>query len=220
MAQTLAVGQILQLEVFTKSGPQLGINVVHHEVTAVSGTPLPTDLELATYWVTVAFGTGLAAKYSAILHAGASFEGVGVTILQPFRQIPQYWPTSVTGTGGADPLPLQCSGLIRKKGALPGRHGRGRVYLPFPPLQLSAQDGQGYPSPTAGYITAANFIGTALLTPVTGGTVGTGSVDLNPIIYNRALPGASIVVDGYLTQPVWATQRRRSESGRPNTLPF
>lgn len=218
MAVALAIGQIIELSIYCTQGPQVSVNVVHHEINSLAGAP--TDQELASYWDTVAFGTGLFAKYPPVLTSAASYRGIGVTIVYPLRQVTQYVAHTGAGIAGGNPMPMQISGLISKRGDLPGPHGRGRLYLPFPDIASTVIDGAGYQSPSGAYLTDAAFIGTCLLTPVAGGVVGAGSVDMTPLILNRLLPAASVTIGGYIVRPAWATQRRRGEFGRPNVLPF
>lgn len=217
-ATPLEAGMIIELGIYCRMGPQLGINVVHHEINSVTGGI--TDVQLVNWWNASAFGTGLVAKYPPVLTFSAAYKGLALTIIYPTRQITKYVVSPAGGSGGNMPLPMQSTGLIRKMGSVPGRHGRGRVYLPFPDQAMSEIDGAGYPSPTGVYQTNAGFIAAALCTAVVGAAIDAGTVDLSPVIYNRALPAASVIIADYQVPGKWCTQRRRSESGRPNATPF
>jgi hypothetical protein len=124
---------------------------------------------------------------------------------------------SLTGMGtfNDDNLPKQVCGLISKRGDVPGKHGRGRIYMPFPMEVDSAPDGR----PTPGYI-AANAAWAALGLVVSTRSFAAGSVVWIPVIYRRSNPALSSYILSSHASEFWATQRKRGDYGRPNAIPI
>lgn len=189
---------------------QVGINLLHHQVSAVGGAGL-SDLQIANGLQTI-----FAPLYAILLNNNATFRGVQVQKVAP---IPVNVAVNSTGapsvgSGGATALPKQVSGLISAYTTLAGRSNRSRVYVAFPSATQNQADG----IPTPGYITALNNLATALIATTTI-TVGANSVTLLAGVYHRRFltitTWASIVVRGK-----WATQRRRGDEGRTNPVPF
>jgi hypothetical protein len=118
------------------------------------------------------------------------------------------------GTGGANELPLQVSGIVTLKTNLAGRANRGRMYIPFPPVAAQGTDGH----PTNGYVTAVDTLAAIAILPQTVGTAP-NQVVLTPVVYHKRLNTTTDITDKVARQR-WATQRRRGDYGKPNPIPI
>lgn len=118
--------------------------------------------------------------------------------------------TEARGGATSEPLPQNCSLLIRKLTALGGRRGRGRMFLP------------GIDEDT---VSSAGFVAGSTLTawqgifddffdalPVDGAAGGVGDA-VNPVLLHSEVVGettpAPTAITGFAVQSVIATQRRR-----------
>jgi len=118
------------------------------------------------------------------------------------------------GNRSGDLLPKQAAGLIRLKGSLAGRHGRGRLYIGF---GTEVWNGPGGTVVGAGLVTLDalrlwyasqhNFVG------------ATGATRLEPCLRNRTDNSYTTVVDS-IVDDRWATQKRRGDFGRVNPIPL
>jgi hypothetical protein len=206
------VGDILQAKTYTYFQGQLGITSVHYRVTAAAGTET-SQLVVAEY------DTFQATQYKALITNAALYRGV---TLQKIKTTIESLAISITnsgvGTGGATAGPTQVAGLITKRSNLAGRHGRGRVYIPFPDASAF---GALTSQPTGAYLTAlANLAAKMFVNPYTFFTAPL--LQLEPIIANPTvlIVGSWPVITTTTQQPKWATQRRRGDYGRLNVLPF
>lgn len=113
-------------------------------------------------------------------------------------------PAVSNGAGGTAPLPLQTQGLITwaTGQVFNGRRLKGRVFVPGPDEadNISAQA-----VPSGSYIAQLNFMITAMLAAVTGGSL--------PVVWHRPSPGGSNgghgAITGGVASPTWASQRKR-----------
>lgn len=205
----MPIGDIYQLRVATDEPPQCAINILHFSCTGQVG-PGATLGDIAGL-----FASRIAARWKALIAAPATFRGVGCRLVWPTPtiEVPDTADAGA-GTAGTVGLPPQTCGIVSIRNGLPGRHGRGRMYLPFP----AADDNMGNGIPSAGYaIRMALLVGT-LLTPFTTGGGG-ASTTLAWSIYNKAAHTSALVTSQSLAAG-WGTQRRRGFFGRPNPPPF
>jgi len=205
-----AVNDHYEIKNYCVSGDQIGINVRHFVVNALSAGGL-TDQELADN-----FGSLAKSVYRPWMPATARWLGVTV---QNLSTVPLPSPTISTTAGGdgtatGDALPTQNAGLIHLKAASGGRHGRGRVYAPFGAEVWN------------GSIGLINTPGTILLDAIRALwgdplllTVGLRATGLLPAIRNRATNVFTPVTTS-AADDRWATQRRRGSFGRQNPIPF
>lgn len=156
----------------------------------------------------------LAPLYKAYLPAACSYRGTRLQILDGNPP-----PIAVKSTGNAgaglvaqDPLPSQASGLVTKLTNTSGRTGRGRLYLPFWPE--GTNDASGFPS-AAAQVQMDN-IAAVTLTPWAV-VIGAVTVTVQPVLLNRALL-TTIDITSWTPRGRWATQRRRSEINRADTI--
>jgi hypothetical protein len=207
----VAVGDVLEVRVVCAGNDsQAGENVLHYVCPVVVGGMVGiqdvVDFLAAT----------LGSVYQPLLNQTAVFSGVAVRKVFPL-------PGSITvkstasplvGSGGTVPLPEQVSGICRKLTTLGGRHGRGRLYIPFPSVFASGALGL----PTPAYLTGLGILAGVLAADQTV-TVGINSVLLSPGLWNRKPPlviGSFTLIQGVATEGGWATQRRRGFFGAKN----
>jgi len=206
----MAVGNVIETVAYCQFGEQQGLNVRHWRVTVQTSPTLP----LGT--IANALHTRLAGLYGGVMSTQAEFLGIAVRpvgagfVGQPVES--NLGP--LTGSISGDPLPRQVAGLIRWRTNLPGRSGRGRSYIPFA-AETGNSTGIG---PTAGYLANLDDLADGWFQPlviiVTGGTD-----ELLPTLVRR-VPFSDALITNYAVVPGWATQRRRSTFGRPNTGGF
>jgi len=204
-----AIGDVVQTRIVCVQGDQVSVNVVHWAIVNKVGTGA-TDAQAA-----LAFDTVYEAQFKALMSNGATYRGTGFKRLYPIPGV-EVAEVSNAGVGGVagDPLPFQVSGLVTKRSATPGRHGHGRLYVPFPGEADNGATGRI----SAGYDTRLTNLENNLIGPVVAGAGG-NTETYAPVIYNRKTHGIIFVLD-ITHQQTWATQRRRGEHGRPNVLPF
>jgi len=206
---SLINGDILESRTVCQLGDQIGINVMHWQVRGVTGT---VDLQDAAD----ALDAVTAPAYKPCLATSVTYYGTGLRAVSPVLSVEVASKLNTgPGTSGALVLPKQVSGLITWLTNTPGRTGRGRSYIPFP----SQDDESGTEVPNAAYVTNLNII-TAVIGNTTIAVIPAGgSASLRQIIWSRAHPVVKDVQEG-VGRARWATQRRRGDYGRINTVPF
>lgn len=208
-APDVAVGDILEVTVYCTAGNQVAINVLHYYVAAIGGAvPQYDDLPDRAY---VHYET----PYRNWLSEDANFAGVGVRRMAPDAKTIEYTSIDIVpGNGDATCLPLQVAGLVTFRSDTPGPSGRGRAYIPFPPA--SSLEGAG--AMVAGYKTLLEAVADAIGPSISWTAVASAwTVTLQQIVAPR-IP--SIYIEVSAPTGLWATQRRRGDYGRPNSLPI
>lgn len=206
----LAADQKLQVRLYCTRGDQTAINVLNYKVVSADGTMTEQDL-------VGALATRFAPKYKDVMSVGAEFYGVD---LRPFvgNQLgATFWSKNGAGAGTVlgQVLPKQISGLIAWQSAVPGRHGKGRMYVAFP--SESDNDTNGVPGVTyAGPLLA---LATTLAGQFTVTAGGVKTADVVLCIRNR-LTNLFSPVAAATARVKWATMRSRGDYGRINPPPF
>jgi len=162
-----------------------------------------------------ALDTLLAPLYKPALSNTATYYGLRVKKIWPlpvFIPVTRHSHTGA-GTGDSIPAPAQLSGIITKQTAGVGRSKRGRIYIPFPSTAYLDTDS----TPTATYLTVLGAIAPALFA---GDTIvgASGTANILPIIWGRVAHSMADVTASRVNDK-FATQRRRGEYGRQNTIP-
>jgi hypothetical protein len=210
LSTPLAISDILEANFQSYAEGQLGENVIHYEVTALSGTGC--HLEAAA----LGLGDDGGPLYAAIMSTLATFRGVRLRRVWP---LPKTYTvplsgTSLSGSQTGKLLPTQCRGLLTRFNTLGGPKNRARAFLPFPTIDfLSAAGGT-----TAAYVTAADFLGSFLSVPYTA-VDGAGTATLVPRILTRsAVPLSAGLhrIDSWIVGVDFATQKSSGQLGRPN----
>lgn len=107
------------------------------------------------------------------------------------------------GTGAGDQMPAYVAGVISLRTGQSGKRFRGRLYT-FPPGE---DDNTAAGVPSAGWVTAASALATALLSTVVA-TTGINTTTLVPAVFSKAnaLPVAALTS---LVRTQWGTMRLR-----------
>jgi len=201
----ITLGSVYELKLHSHCRDQLGLNVLHYLTKEITTSP-PTEAKFAE-----ALEAVFAPVLKPLLSAEASFLGVSVRQIVPIMGLAQ---TSTllpgVGTGGAQVLPKQVSGLIKKGTALAGKKNRGRVYIPFP----SEIDNDTFGTPNAAYRLLLDAFGFQMISPRSGGPFG-GALFL-PVLLHRTTPRTVEELNSYFVRPNWANQHRRGDFGRVN----
>jgi hypothetical protein len=203
----MAVGDIIQMRIECHSEPQVSQNV-RHFIISVENPPAATLQQMAA-----ALNTIFAPLYKNVLNANAFFRGVGTRRVHPPPLTLEATTDDSAGLGLilGDQLPAQVSGIITLKTQFAGRAYRGRVYIPFPGEASNTASA----TPDATYLSNLNLLGSAFITGVVVPN-GAGNSTLTPVIFHRVNKLTTVLLD-FTARPVWATQRRRGDYGRPNT---
>jgi len=171
-----------------------------------------TDVQFAS-----SMSAQLGAVYTPVLCISAAFVGVTVNI---FRGTSKPTLTVIdksgagTGISGLSQLPGAIAGLIKKRGAVGGRRGQGRVYIPFPATVSSDANGK----PTVTYQGLMHNISSVLDTVQTVGTAPDQST-LVSCLYARSDHFKTTIL-AHSESEEFATQHSRGGYGKENPLPF
>lgn len=211
---TIAVNDLLKVVIRCDGlRTQAGEMTLGYLVTSLTGAGAGLG-DLAT-----ALFTRWALPLAPLLDTSAQLTNITITRVSPQPYSPSVIspqvPTIGTGTGGA--MPQQTSGLITKLTNTGGRSGKGRVYVPFPYNAANGTDGR----PVTAYQSQLNVLGLSLFSNVSVTAAGV-TVGLNAMLLHR-LPGPLVGYSGsqivdFVARSHWATQRRRSDYGRPNPI--
>lgn len=207
----MPLGDIVKVRFLTFTSRQIGVNVTHWQVTAQTGPSLPLPQ------IALKFDQIFAPLYKNLLAEQATYRGVGVQRVVPVPPSQESTSASLPGVGLAagEPLPGQIAGLLSFKTQFAGRKFRGRLYVPFPSeIQNAPPDA----TPSPGYITALQNLGTALLQPVQADDT-TNFVTLRLGIFHRPTNTIDQVLS-FVPLSNWATQRRRGAFGAANVPDF
>jgi hypothetical protein len=193
-------------------GDQLGLNILHCYVTATTD-PTETEQNFAD-----ALSLALSVPYRAIMSTQAAYLGIqlfnSATVPTPFPT------TSVNGSGpggvGVQVMPGQVTGMITKQTSRIGRANRGRMYIPFPDVTSSVNVP---PVPSALYTTRLDNIASITSGTLLVVTFGAVNITLQWILHKNVLLDTNWVTST-VSRRAWATQRRRGDYGRKNSLPF
>jgi hypothetical protein len=206
----MPLNDVQEVVIVCTQGPQTALNVLHYQITAITGVEATLAQQAA------AIAAVAAPNYKPILVAQATYYGVGVTHIWPLARSQMVSTTVNQGVGAliGDSLPWQTCGLAKIQTALAGRANRGRFYSAFGCETSSDVNG----NPTVGYLAGLTTLMTALyVSQIVPG--GGGNTTLTPVIYHR-LTRLVTNVTGTLIRTKWASQRRRGQLGRPNPPPF
>lgn len=204
----MSVGDIYKLQVWSTIPDQVADNTIYFDILSDTGAGPPTIK------VVQAFDAAIAALFRDCISSAAKYEGSsGQLWAAGTKPRPDFVGVNAGfGTGGANLLPTQVSGLITWKTTLVGRANRGRMYVPFPsPTQLAASG-----HPVAGYKTRLDAFAAAVITGLTV-VYGADTATLLPVIVRRGLYLGIYMTTGY-GNPKWATQRKRGDYERHNAF--
>lgn len=209
MSTPLAIGDVLQGVMACQAADQIALNVYYWRVNLMSVPASGTLEELHGL-----LDARADADYIAVLPPTASYYGSKLLRIHPTVTQPSFFVDNDAGTLGAGLGGRQDAAIITKKTAVPGRPGRGRVYIPF--LPNTAYD-------SAGHLTLAYR---GLLITLASDLVGTVTLaglattyTLVPVLVTRAVPTGIDIIGGQIRNKI-GNQRRRGDYGRPNAVPW
>lgn len=201
----------VQLRVVCWTADQISVNVLDYVVREPVITGGATLQEIAS-----AASAAFATPFKEFMAAAANYAGVSAQDLTTPVSVP-YSSTDGAGPGTADEglAPRQVSGLIRKRTLLGGRSNRGRIYVAFPALDWVTSGGSVHAAGLEKLNAIAAAVGEGLTIVGVGGTT-----NMDMVIWHRTGPVDYTLVQSLEGVGQWATQRKRGQFGRPNSLPF
>ena len=207
----MAIGDINQVRIVCRLMEQVSFNIRHYVVSAVTGTEAtPTQKAFS-------IASALNNFYKDLLAVPAEFRGVGVQKIFPDPIGVEGSNIDFVGPGLAGPEanPTQTAGLIRLLGAIGGRRGRGRAYIPFP----AEVDNDATAVPTTNYVQRLQLLADRLAADVVVGAVP-NTTTLSPVVVSRVGGMTFTSVTGATASVFWATQRRRTRGRSTDVTPF
>lgn len=209
MSHTLANGEIIEVTAVVNLLGQYSMNVYNMQLSGSVGASV-TDQEFLTD-----MDATLAPLYKLFLSTSSIYHGTKVQVVHdtrydPITSIASQGPGSLAG----DLLPTQTAGLVKWKTGLANRRKMGRTYFPA----TSEGENTASAKPGAGYLGGVNALALALQI---GGTVAVGgrSIDWKLVVWSKNFDIIT-PVNSYVVRTDWATMRKRSHIGRPDTAPF
>jgi hypothetical protein len=203
-------GDVIIMKTFCWRAPQLGLNIRHWKIISSTGGGV------AMQFIADSIDALMGPLLRSLLHNSASYKGLTLQTTLVNEPDPlEYFAKAGEGAGVTvgQALPPQICGLLSLRTRVVGRAQRGRMYVPFPGEDDSGQNG----GPNLDYIDRLVTLGQFLTSSLNIST-GTGLVNLEPVIYHRK-DGTVTILNKSLARSSWATQRRRGDFGRVNTLP-
>jgi hypothetical protein len=206
----MPVGDIYKTRVVTSVNGQNGINVLHFQLTGITGTG-SNDATMASTLDHLING-----EYKALMANSVTYRGIGTQRIFPLPVLLE--ATSVgfagSGTGGVGLMGGNVAGLISWRTAVAGRKGRGRSFIPFPSSVQNTSGG----NPIASYLTSLNVLAGTLKTTLTVGTAP-NQWTFTFGVYGKKTNSFTPVVTS-IQSPQWWSQRRREFGRKPDLLPF
>lgn len=208
-APVLSIGNVVEMTIFTSLGSQLGVNRLHYRVDNYTGSALGIDV------IPALFCNEIETTLKDLMPSTATFRGCGARTVVAASPSISYYSNNGTGVGTASgtSLPSQVAPVIRFQTQTPGRQGRGRMYVAFPPT--GAIDGSG--NVATAYTTKLNLFGAEIGPQITLSD-GVSFVDLVLVISDPAFTVLRDVFQVFGTGKL-GTQRRRGNYGSPNEFP-
>lgn len=206
----IVTNEVWEIRIVSSTSTQVAVNTVRLRCNVHSGTGA-TDQQLAN-----AFDASINAEYKAVISGQAAYRGISAQRIFPTPRTAAAIAIGSAGVGGVsgDLLPSQVSGIISLKTEFAGPKYRGRIYIPFPGEPSNSLAAR----PESAYVGALQTLADAIFTPFSIGSGGNTS-DLVPVIFHRVSNTTTEVAQA-IASTLWATQRRRGDFGRLNSLPF
>lgn len=201
----LANNGVLQMRIYCATISQLAVNTLYFQYNKTAGTSMRLS-EVAK-----AFADTIDQDLFAMLPLSVQFLGCKASLTGPgAKPVPGIVTNGTVGDIDDPLLPTQDCMLMLLRTLVAGPKGRGRIYLPFPPVSFA----EGVGVPTAAAKTLAGTLMTSIrLFNTVVGTDATYGFTLG--VYNRAL-NTTTQVDESLIASQFGTQRRRGGYGRTN----
>jgi hypothetical protein len=207
---SIATNDRLQIRLYSTCGDQTAINVLNFVVGAVVGIVDEQPFINAV-------STKMSLAMVQLQSAESTYYGADLRVYSGGALGPTWTSRSGTAAGSqpGDVLPRQVAGVIGWQTLTPGRPGRGRTFVPFPPEQMSS--GGGHPDTL--YVGALGNLANQIrsTTPYVASTGNTAV--LNFTLRNRA-SNAFVLVVNHVARAKWGNQRRRGDYGKKNVPGF
>lgn len=208
MPVPLEAGDILESVTWAYFEDQVGLNVRHWIVNAVTGGA--TLLNVAQ-----ALDDKVRPLQRLLQHKYSVFWRVGMRRISAAPTITEYSTTGPeVGLHDTSPIPSQMTGMVTLLTEFPGQGFRGRVYIPFP----GALSVEATGLPTAAYVADAQTFGEAYVEVLMYDDMGGITAALQPVLRAQAT-GFVTPLSGCLARKRFAGQHRRGNYGRMNPGP-
>lgn len=211
------VGDIVELRHVYTCQAQIGENIVHYKVGAITGGGA-TLIEASS-----GFGFLLTTTAPPCMPSIAAYYGTSAKNLVDPATSAQSSVFNTVGTLSASVSPKQVAVVLSLTSSLAGPKNRGRNYFPFFSAGLIAANGQLSAAGLALFNTLLSN-GMPLIHVIddgAGNTTTYGKVILHPGPLTVPVdPARSTLVTFQTTQSKLGTQRRRGDYGRVNVTPF
>lgn len=206
----IATNDRLQIRAYCQTGDQTAINVWNFVVGAVVGAPTEQG-------IVDAFSVKMALAYKQILSSDTTYYGCDLRVYVGGALGATWTSRSSTGAGtqGADTLPRQVAGVLSFQTGTPGRAGRGRTFLSFPPEAMNGPGGH----PDNLYTGGADNLGFQLRSNVPYISSAGNTAVLQFCLRHRAT-NAFVLVINHVARAKWGNQRRRGDYGKKNLPSF
>lgn len=221
MTTALVIGDEVRIRrySFQPINSQLGVNTMYYLVTNLVGTVNDTDVAVEDF---ATFGP----FYQSLQSPQSEYYASGVSLMQTLsikQRTSEVLSTHLplVGNVGTISLPNQVSYVLALKTASASRHGKGRIFPPFPSATFSTVDGD---LTNAGQV-VLQLLAAQLLIPLVV-TAGVNTATLTPTVRSVQLqppplpPLVSYVnIASSVGRSRFGTQRKRGQYGRPNVPP-
>lgn len=205
------VGDVLKIRNCYTQGNQIAYCVYHMYAYGSSGLGARLDV-IAKY-----FADNVGEAWRQLAVAAAAEFGCGAQ---------RVWPTlsdegiflcsaSKVGVQSGDTLPFQCAALLSKRTARAGRHGHGRMYLPF----LSEASTNALGQLDTAFVTNLQTMADAFLVPDQNIPDGGDVTAVSPVLWDRVAHVTTRIASVIVRKNIF-TQRRRSEGYRADSAPL
>jgi hypothetical protein len=219
MATALTVNDIVRIRINTVDSDeiQIGINTIYYKVASIVGTP---DYQTLADALSARFAT----PYKNWMSTNTTYWGVTAqrAFPRPFSQTYFSDAGRGAGVGPSFTVPNQVSGLINFYSETPavGATGKtyfpqGRIFVPFPTIAFVVGGGKLTAGGVAALETIRASIGQGINVAQGAGVSSFMQLVILPV--RTLVPVLSTV--SYASAR-WATQKKRSERGRQNAIPY
>lgn len=211
MAYFAAVNDQLRIKFYFTQAEQTAILNTTWLVLATTGVSVSQTF-IANY-----FDNLLAPFWRPLMSPDATYYGVSVQAQKGLATPPQETSRVNSGVGTAvgPSLPRQTAYVMGYRTALAGRSQRSKIFIAFPCSQYNTTGGV----PTAGWVTAIGLLQPSFSSVQIVANVG-NTASLQPVVRHKKTGQVDFISQNAPLATKWATQRRRSSFGRPNSPGF
>ena len=205
----LAVGEVWNVEWWTRCVGQYALNVKSYRVRLLLGFGVVTDAELLAH-----FNFVVRNRYLPALSNLAEWYGTRAYRTHPSVTLPISTVDITACSGGDGVLPPQLSGFIRFRNDSVGRKNNSCLHVPFAPQ--GSDNGQG--RPTGAYTAKLATIGDIVLGPAA--VIGFAGIAVMDLVTRTSPPGAARALTRRIVTDLFGTVRTRSLRHPNDPVPF